>query len=127
MPPGSPSYVERSADRELYDALRAGEFCYVLNSRQMGKSSLAVRTIGKLNADGVRTAFLDLTRIGATGADPGQWYAGLLLELGRALGLRSEAAALLRRARPGMVIRPEAMAALEEFAGARGAVAATVS
>ena len=57
VPPGSPSYVERAADRELFDALLAGEYCYVLNSRQMGKSSLAVRTITKLTDVGVRTAF----------------------------------------------------------------------
>ena len=96
VPPGSASYVERSADRELFEALLGGEFCYVLNSRQMGKSSLAVRTIAKLNGAGVRTAFVDLTRLGATGADPERWYAGLLVETGRALGLRSEAMAYLK-------------------------------
>ena len=92
VPPGSPSYVERAADRELFDALLAGEFCYVLNARQMGKSSLAVRTIERLATRGVRTAFVDLTRIGGATVNPEQWYAGLLVEAGRALGLRSQAA-----------------------------------
>ena len=96
VPPGSPSYVERAADRELFAALLAGEFCFVLNSRQMGKSSLAVRTIGRLQAAGVRTAFVDLTRLGATGADPERWYAGLLMEIGRATGLRAQAMAYLK-------------------------------
>jgi hypothetical protein len=40
-----PTYITRKADRDIYDALKQKEFCYVLNSRQMGKSSLRVRTI----------------------------------------------------------------------------------
>ncbi len=96
VPPGSPSYVERAADRELYEALRGGEYCYVLNSRQMGKSSLAVRTIAKLAEDGVACAFVDLTRLGGSSVTPEQWYAGLLVETGRAVGLRTEAAAYLK-------------------------------
>jgi hypothetical protein len=48
MPPNAPSYVERQADHDLYAALTGGEFCYVLTARQIGKSSLMVRTAGRL-------------------------------------------------------------------------------
>ena len=42
------SYVERQADRDLQSNLLSSELCYVLTSRQMGKSSLMVRTASKL-------------------------------------------------------------------------------
>src|SRR5256885_66554 len=90
LPPDAPSYVERQADTDLYAALLSGVTCYVLNSRQMGKSSLCVRTIGRLKQAGVRTAFCDLTRFGGRNLTAEQWYAALLSEIGRELGLRTE-------------------------------------
>lgn len=90
LAPDAPSYVERGADRDLLSHLESGETCYVLNSRQMGKSSLCVRTIGKLREQGVRTAFCDLTKFGGRNLTAEQWYAALLSEMGRDLGLRNE-------------------------------------
>src|SRR5579885_802586 len=90
MPEEAQSYVERAADRHLLESLLAGKFCYVLNSRQMGKSSMCVRTKTRLEQEGVRTAFIDLTKIGGRNVSAEQWYAGLIVEIGRSLGLRQE-------------------------------------
>lgn len=90
MPESALSYVERAADRHLLDALLDGKFCYVLNSRQMGKSSLCVRVKTLLANKGVACAFVDLTRIGGQNLSAEQWYAGILGEIGRSLGLRTE-------------------------------------
>jgi hypothetical protein len=58
------SYIERQADEELYTSLQAGEFCYGLTSRQMGKSSLMVHTTARRRAEGVAVAVLDPNAIG---------------------------------------------------------------
>jgi hypothetical protein len=83
----APSYVEREADRELYDALKQGDFCYVLNSRQMGKSSLLVRVYHRLQAEGFRCVTIDMTSVGSENILPHQWYKGVAAELWRRLGL----------------------------------------
>ena len=74
---GNGVYLARRADRELLEHCRAGDFSYILTSRQMGKSSLMIRTAERLAAEGVGPVIVDLTEFGAqTTAE--QRYKGFL-------------------------------------------------
>lgn len=75
-----PTYVERQADHDLEQGLREGQFCYVFNCRQMGKSSLRVRVMHRLQSEGMSCAAVDITSLGSD-IDVGQWYNGLITQL----------------------------------------------
>ncbi len=87
LPENAPSYVTRAADDAFYRGLKSGEFCYVLNCRQMGKSSLRVRTMQRLQADGIACAVIDITQIGSAETTVIEWYAGIINIIADALKL----------------------------------------
>src|SRR5262249_46938879 len=77
------------ADATLYSSLSRGDFCYALGQRQMGKSSLMLRTAIRLREEGVAVAILDLTGIGLNITSE-QWYWGLLSRVGEQFDLEDK-------------------------------------
>jgi hypothetical protein len=89
---GGGLYLSRRADDELLTLCRQGAFAYILTARQMGKSSLMVRTANRLAGEKIRSVMIDLTQIGAH-VTPEQWYLGLLAIIEDQLALGVNAAA----------------------------------
>ena len=87
LPLDAPSYVKRRADDELLGCLEQRQYCSILTSRQVGKSSLIARTAVSLRSASIEVSFIDLNRIGATEQTRETWYYSLLLSGGKSLGL----------------------------------------
>ncbi len=78
MHQNSPSYIPREADDDLLKEILAGQYCYVLTPRQMGKSSLMVHTAKRLRAKNVKTVIIDLQGVGTSNITFDQWCQTLL-------------------------------------------------
>ena len=77
---GGGIYIPRQADEELLGLCRSATFAYVLTPRQMGKSSLMVRTAQTLINEGIPSVIVDLQELGAS-VTAEQWYFGFLVKL----------------------------------------------
>ncbi|XWK86815.1 MAG: AAA-like domain-containing protein [Phormidium sp.] len=71
--PDDPTYVYRQADIDLLELLEKGQYCYILNSRQMGKSSLAKKARQSLKEKNIISAIIDLSDI-SSDATREKWY-----------------------------------------------------
>jgi adenylate cyclase len=81
-------YIVRPPDHELLRLLARGEYCNVLCSRQMGKTSLLKRTRARLTDLGYATAEIDVAGYLGSPPDPAEWYQGLLQGMARQLSLQ---------------------------------------
>lgn len=87
LPSDSLTYVSRKADRELDNFLRKGEFCYIFNARQMGKSSLRIQSMKRFRDEGYRCVAIDLSSIGSQQVTLEQWYTSFTYSLANELEL----------------------------------------
>jgi tetratricopeptide (TPR) repeat protein len=88
--PGRDIYIVRPEDDELLELLRRGEYCNVLTSRQMGKSSLMAQTARRLLEHNIKSFSIDMAGDLGTPATAEEWYIGLTSAIGRGLKLGLE-------------------------------------
>ncbi len=86
---GGGIYIKRKADDELLELCRQGEFAFILSSRQVGKSSLMVRTAQQLEKENIRSVTIDLSAIGVK-ISQDEWYLGILNEVATTLNLETD-------------------------------------
>ena len=90
LPIDSPTYVVRQADILLYQNLKQGQYCYIFNARQMGKSSLRAKIMHLLSQEDSVCAALDLTEMLSHNINENQFYNSIIFALAKKLGLLPE-------------------------------------
>ncbi|MGG6295184.1 AAA-like domain-containing protein [Leptolyngbya sp. AN02str] len=81
LPSDAPTYVVRQADLELYRSIKDRKFCTVLNSRQMGKSSLRVRVSESLRSEGYTCIVMDVLELCVAGMTEEDFYGAFVYSL----------------------------------------------
>ncbi len=75
-------YIERrDAEDEVFELLARGEYCNILCPRQVGKSSLMIKTALRLGREGVRVVTIDVGGELGSPQNATEWYRGLLGKL----------------------------------------------
>lgn len=87
---GGGIYLSRRVDEELLALCRAGQYANVLTTRQVGKSSLMIRTSAQLRAEGIRTVIIDISKTGKE-VTIEQWYRGLIKKIAEQVELNINA------------------------------------
>ncbi|MBN1352216.1 AAA-like domain-containing protein, partial [candidate division KSB1 bacterium] len=87
---GTGVYIPRKADEDLLALCRESKFTYILTPRQMGKSSLMMRTAERLRQQGVAAVTIDLSLMGSN-LSAEEWYLGILTIIGDKLDLETDA------------------------------------
>ena len=85
--PRTEVYIVRPSDDELLELLERGEYANVLCSRQMGKTSLLLRTKSRLQRKGFAVAAIDVGGYLGSPEHAEEWYQGLLDEIARQIQL----------------------------------------
>ncbi len=80
-------YIERPEDAQLLELLERNEYCNVLSSRQVGKSSLVTRTSAALATRGYSVVIIDVAGTLGSPVSADEWYSGLLEEIARQIGV----------------------------------------
>ena len=97
-------YLPRNADDELLALCLNQVFTSVLTPRQMGKSSLMIKTAERLLEAGTRSAIIDLNKIGVE-LTAEQWYLGILTLINNQLKLNTDVTAWWRASSLGLTQR----------------------
>ncbi len=90
--PGRECCVLRDSDMQLYARLIEGDYCRVLAPVHEGKTTLMAQTVGRMRAEGIRVATIDLAQISSRDMrdDVGRWYYSFAYRVVRELRIRSD-------------------------------------